>query len=99
MTIQEKQSLRKKKSILYLVERGEYSLGYALLKTEELYDAGKLIDADYNELAEYLEGLLNKAEEIQETQKEIQVEQIEGPVDALVEDTSTESPIDDIESM
>lgn len=81
MTIQEKQSLRKKKSILYLVERGEYSLGYALLKVEELHDAGKLIDADYNELAEYLEGLLNKVEETQieteRTQTETQCEPIE----------------------
>lgn len=64
MTIIEKQSLRKKKAILYLIDKGEYSLGYALLKVEELYDAGKLTDDDYNELADYIEELLNKVEEI-----------------------------------
>lgn len=63
MTILEKQSARKKKSILYLINNGEYSLGYALLKTEELYDAGKLTEEDYNELADYIEELMNKAEE------------------------------------
>ena len=68
MTIQEKQSLRKKKSIYFLVENGEYSLGYALLLVEQLYDNGKLIEADYEELAEYLEDLLNKPEEPEEEQ-------------------------------
>ena len=63
MTIIEKHSERKKKAILYLIDKGEYSLGYALLKVEELYDAGKLIDEDYNELADYIEELLNKVEE------------------------------------
>ena len=66
MTIKEKQSLRKKKSILYLVDNGEYSLGYALLKVEELNDAGKLTEEDYEELAEYIEDLLNKVEESKE---------------------------------
>ena len=41
MTLFERQSARKRKSIIYLVERGEYSLGYALLKVEELNDNGK----------------------------------------------------------
>ena len=44
MTIIEKQSARKKKSIYYLVNNGEYSVGYALLKVEELNDAGKLTE-------------------------------------------------------
>lgn len=65
MTIQEKQSLRKKKSIYYLVDNGEYSPGYALLLVEQLYDNGKLIETDYEELAEYLEDLLNKPDEEQ----------------------------------
>lgn len=81
MTIKEKQSLRKKKSILYLVDNGEYSLGYALLKVEELNDAGKLTEEDYEELAEYIEGLLNKVEQ---------------PVEELVkEDTVEEKPIEE----
>ena len=62
MTIKEKQSLRKKKSIYYLVNNGEYSVGYALLKVEELNDAGKLTEEDYEELAEWLEGLLEQPE-------------------------------------
>lgn len=75
MTIKEKQSLRKKKSIYYLVNNGEYSVGYALLKVEELNDAGKLIDEDYEELADYLEGLLNKIEEpVEEPVEEIDEE-------------------------
>lgn len=71
MTILEKQSLRKKKSILYLVNKGEYSIGYALLIVEELHDAGKLIDSDYEELAEYLENLLNDLEEEGEIDEEV----------------------------
>lgn len=62
MTIIEKQSARKRKSIIYLVENGEYSLGYALLKVEELYDNGKLTDEDYNYLATFIEDLLEKEE-------------------------------------
>ena len=62
MTIIEKQSLRKKKSILSLVKKGEYSVAYALMLVEELSDAGKLTDNDYEELAEFLENLLNEEE-------------------------------------
>lgn len=71
MTIIEKQSARKKKSIYYLVNNGEYSIGYALLKVEELNDAGKLTEEDYEELAEYLESLLEKEEEQPEVQEEV----------------------------
>lgn len=74
MTIQEKQSLRKKKSIFFLVDNGEYSPGYALLLVEQLYDNGKLIETDYEELAEYLEDLLNKPEE--EPTEELEEESI-----------------------
>lgn len=63
MTILEKKSLRKKKAILALVEKGEYSVGYALIIVEELSDNGKLTDPDYEELAEYLESLLEKEQE------------------------------------
>ena len=62
MTILEKKSLRKKKAILSLVAKGEYSPAYALILAEELSDAGKLTDSDYEELAEYLEELLNEPE-------------------------------------
>lgn len=62
MTILEKKSLRKKKAIMSLVEKGEYSVAYALMLVEELSDEGKLTDNDYEELAEYLENLLNEEE-------------------------------------
>ena len=80
MNLIEKQSLRKKKSILYLVDKGEYSVGYALLKVEELYDNGKLIDNDYEELAEYLEELLEKIDEV-----------VEEPVEEVPEEVSAEN--------
>ena len=79
MTIIEKKSLRKKKSILYLVEKGEYSPAYALFIVEQLSDEGKLTDADYEELAEYLENLLNEVEEVVE-------EPIEEPIEEEIEE-------------
>ncbi len=63
MTIIEKKSERKKKAIMALVSSGEYSIAYALMLAEELNDTGKLLDADYEELAEYLESLLIPVEE------------------------------------
>ena len=62
MTIIEKKSLRKKKAIMNLVSTGEMSIAYALMEAERLNDEGKLLDADYEELAEYLEGLLTTEE-------------------------------------
>ena len=75
MTILEKKSLRKKKSILSLVQKGEYSAGYAMILVEELNDNGKLTDSDYEELAEYLEELLDEENTIKEEPTEI-VEEI-----------------------
>ena len=78
MTIIEKKSERKKKAIKLLVDNGEYSIAYALMLAEELNDSGKLLDADYEELAEYLESLLVPVEEpIEEQLEEIQEENIE----------------------
>ena len=62
MTIIEKKSLRKKKAIMNLVATGEMSIAYALMEAERLNDEGKLLDADYEELAEYLESLLTPEE-------------------------------------
>jgi len=67
MTILEKKSNRKKISIMNLVQNGEYSAGYALMLVEQLSDDGKLTDNDYEELATYLEELLNT------TQNEVEV--------------------------
>ena len=74
MTILEKKSLRKKKAIMSLVEKGEYSVAYALMLVEELSDEGKLTDNDYEELAEFLENLLNEEENEEVTIEEEQTE-------------------------
>lgn len=74
MTVLEKQSARKRKSIIYLVEKGEYSLGYALLKVEELYDNGKLTDDDYDYLAGWIEDLLEEEEKVVEEPVEEEIE-------------------------
>lgn len=60
MTIVEKKSKRKATAIKNLVDTGEYSPSYALMIAEELNDEGKLLDVDYEPLAEYLEELINK---------------------------------------
>lgn len=59
MTIIEKKSERKKKAIMKLVQNGEYSLAFAMIEAERLNDEGKLLDADYEELMEYLESMLD----------------------------------------
>lgn len=83
MTLIEKKSERKKKAIIKLVEIGEYSIAFAMMEAERLNDEGKLLDNDYEELAEYLEGLLepvepeqldtevNSTEQIEETNEEV----------------------------
>lgn len=69
MSLIEKKSLRKKKAIMLLVETQEYSLAYAMMLAEQLNDEGKLLDNDYEELAEWLEARMEpKVEE--ETQVE-----------------------------
>lgn len=73
MTIIEKKSLRKKKAIMNLVKTGEMSIAYALMEAERLNDEGKLLDVDYEELAEYLESLLTP----EETPEEPAIENIE----------------------
>lgn len=77
MTVLEKKSLRKKKAIMSLVGKGEYSPAYALILVEELSDNGKLTDDDYEELATYLEELLNEPEPIEEENIEEGVEESE----------------------
>ena len=63
MTILEKKSERKKKAIIGMVKNGEMSIFYAMSEAERLNDEGKLLDNDYEELAEYLESLLIPVEE------------------------------------
>ena len=70
MTLIEKKSERKKKALINLVEKGEYSIAFALMEAERLNDEGKLLDKDYEEVAEYLESLLEPEEvEIQEEER------------------------------
>ena len=71
-TLIEKKSERKKKALINLVEKGEYSVAFALMEAERLNDEGKLLDNDYEEVAEYLESLLEPVEE--EAQDEAQDE-------------------------
>ena len=70
MIIIEKKSLRKKKAIMNLIKTGEMSIAYALMEAERLNDEGKLLDVDYEELAEYLENLLTPEETTEELAEE-----------------------------
>ena len=70
MTILEKKSERKKKAIMLLVEKQEYSIPYAMIEAERLNDEGKLLENDYEELMEYLESLLEPVEQVEEEQVE-----------------------------
>lgn len=55
MSLIERQSQRKCKALKHLVEENVYSPAYALEKLEELFDNGKVLEKDYDELAEWLE--------------------------------------------
>lgn len=77
MTIIERSSKRKTKAIKNLLDKGEFSVGYALFIVEQLSDEGKLTDADYEELAEYLENLLNEVEEVVEEPTDEEIEESE----------------------
>ena len=75
MTLLEKQSARKCKTLKNLVDRGDYSPAYALEKLEEYFDKGKVIERDYEELAEYLEDLIdNPVEEEPSTEPVVEEE-------------------------
>lgn len=78
MTLKEKKSKRKAEAIKYLVDNGEYSPAYALMEAERLNDEGKILDIDYEPLAEYLEGLMNKPveENIEENAETSNVEEV-----------------------
>ena len=60
MTILEKKSKRKALAIKTLVDNGEYSASFGLYEADRLNDEGKLLDVDYEPLAEYLEALLEE---------------------------------------
>lgn len=77
MTILEKKSERKKKAIMQLVESGEYSIAFAMMEAERLNDEGKLLDDDYEELAEWLESQLEPVVEENEITEEVAEENVE----------------------
>lgn len=89
MTILEKKSERKKKAIMQLVESGEYSIAFAMMEAERLNDEGKLLDDDYEELAEWLESQLEPVV----AENEITEEVAEEPVEET-EDTTEESEVE-----
>ena len=62
-SIIERKSERKKKALMKLVETGEYTIAFALMEAERLNDEGKLLDNDYEEIAEYLESLMEEVTE------------------------------------
>lgn len=86
MSIIEKKSERKKKAIMKLVENGEYSIAYAIMLAEELNDNGKLLDNDYEELAEYLESFLTVEKNTEEVSSdETNEEETEEELEEVVE--------------
>lgn len=87
MTLVEKKSKRKATAIKNLVENGEYSVSYALIIAEELNDNGKLLDVDYEPLAEYLEELINKPIE----------EPMEDLVDEILDEIQNETEENEVE--
>lgn len=82
MTIIERKSERKKKAIFEMIKNGDWSLGYALSEVERLNDEGKLIVKDYEELAEYIEELLNQEE--CETEENMESKELEETTDEVV---------------
>lgn len=80
MTIKEKQSIRKCKALKNMVESGEYSPSYALEKLEEYFDNGKVLEKDYEPLAEWLEELIDTP--------------VEEPIEEPVIDEPIEEPIE-----
>lgn len=60
MTQLEKKSARKCLALKGQVERGEKSPSLVLEELEKFNDDGKIIDIDYEPLAEYLEELINQ---------------------------------------
>lgn len=87
MTIIEKKSERKKKAIMELVRTGEYSIAYALMLAEQLNDNGKLLDNDYEELAEYLESLLVPVKEDEEIEDDFE----EKPIEEIPEEENVQN--------
>jgi hypothetical protein len=72
MTILEKRSAIRIKALKTLVEKGEYSAEYAIVKLDELNSKGLLIATDYEETFDYFADLMETTlnEETTETVEE-----------------------------
>ncbi len=66
MSLIEKRSERRCTALKHLVMENVYSPSYALEKLEELFDEGKVLEAHYEPLAEWLEEQLIEQEEQEE---------------------------------
>lgn len=99
MTLIEKKSERKKKALINLVEKGEYSIAFALMEAERLNDEGKLLDKDYEEVAEYLETSL-EPEEVEKLEEVEEPKEVEIPKEEVLVDTeeNTESTAENAEN-
>lgn len=62
MTIIERKSKIRVQALLKLVEKGEYSVEYALVKLDELNEKGYLTGSDYEETFDKIAEILQKDE-------------------------------------
>lgn len=85
MTIIERKSKIRVQALLKLVEKGEYSVEYALVKLDELNEKGYLTGSDYEETFYKIAEMLQKDEEVIETVEETNpiedTEVIEEPIE------------------
>ena len=88
MTIIERKSKIRVQALLKLVEKGEYSVEYALVKLDELNEKGHLTGSDYEETFEKIAEMLQKDEEVIETVEET------NPIEDTVEEP-IEQPLEE----
>ena len=86
MSILEKRSANRAKSLRNLVDKGEYPIEYAFMKLDELNAKGWLTAKDYDDTFDYFDEILNRPEEI-----------IEEPIQEENEEEYTEENIDNNE--
>lgn len=72
MTIIERKSKIRVQALLKLVEKGEYSVEYALVKLDELNEKGYLTGKDYEESFDKLAEMLTKSEIVEEPEEVVE---------------------------
>lgn len=75
MTIIERKSKIRVQALLKLVEKGEYSVEYALVKLDELNEKGYLTGSDYEETFDKIAEILQKDEPVKEPVEDTEVEE------------------------